>query len=162
MKTLYKSLFLASVILMSSLSHAQFGGIGGALGGGGGNSSGGDALKLQGELILGMSIAMNSFLSIAPTSCSSGALRWASSGPAQRCRPPRLPALASPPPRRTSRPPGSSTASAQTWSPAACCTRPPRPPRGGAPARPPLPPTHRSLPPGSSAGVPPRAAPGGA
>ena len=62
MKTLFKSLFLTSAILMSSLSHAQFGGIGGVLGGGGGDSSGGDALKLQGELILGMSIAMNSFL----------------------------------------------------------------------------------------------------
>ena len=62
MKTLFKSLFLASAILMSSLSHAQLGSLGGVLGGGGGDSSGGDALKLQGELILGMSIAMNSFL----------------------------------------------------------------------------------------------------
>ena len=45
MKTLFKSLFLESAILMSSLSHAQFGSIGNVLGGGG-DSSGGDALKL--------------------------------------------------------------------------------------------------------------------
>ena len=68
MKTLFKSLFLASAILMSSLSHAQLGSLGGVLGGGGGDSSGGDALKLQGELILGMSIAMNSFDEISELS----------------------------------------------------------------------------------------------
>jgi len=63
MKTLYKSLFLASAILMSSLGHAQFGGLGGLKDamGGGSSSSGGDSLALQSELILGMSLATNSF-----------------------------------------------------------------------------------------------------
>lgn len=64
MKTLCKSLLLASAILMSSLGHAQLGGLGGLKDamGGGDSSGGGNALQLQGELILGMSVAMASFL----------------------------------------------------------------------------------------------------
>ena len=52
MKTLFKSLFLASAILMSSLSHAQLGSLGGVLGGGR-RLIRRRCLKLQGELILG-------------------------------------------------------------------------------------------------------------
>jgi hypothetical protein len=57
-----KILTLMVVFLMSSLSFAQFGGLKDALGGGSSSSGGGNSLALQAELILGMSVAMNSFL----------------------------------------------------------------------------------------------------
>ena len=64
MKNIYKTILFTSSILLSSLSFAQFGGLGGLKDamGGGDSSGGGNALALQAELILGMSVAMNSFL----------------------------------------------------------------------------------------------------
>ena len=64
MKNIYKTILFTLGILLSSLSFAQFGGLGGLKDaiGGGDSSGGGNALALQAELILGMSVAMNSFL----------------------------------------------------------------------------------------------------
>ena len=64
MKNIYKTILFTLGILLSSLSFVQFGGLGGLKDaiGGGDSSGGGNVLALQAELILGMSVAMNSFL----------------------------------------------------------------------------------------------------
>ena len=64
MKKIIQAFVIMTIFFMSSLGHAQLGGLGGLKDamGGGNSSGGGNALELQGELILGLGIAMQSFM----------------------------------------------------------------------------------------------------